>query len=114
MVSTERRAEAWLVNLTCPELDSVASEQLLGELDRLADEVGAGAVVLDMSKISFLQSTALGALIAFRNRLKGLGGRVVLASPAPRIRRTLVITRLDVLFGLYDDVDQALIALVES
>jgi anti-sigma B factor antagonist len=111
MVSAELHEQTWIVRLTHPELDSVASEQLSQELGDLAEKVVAGPVVLDLSSVSFLQSTALGALITFRNRLKGLGGQVVLAGLAPRIRRAITVTRLDVLFGVYDDVDQALKAL---
>lgn len=111
IISAEFHAPTWIVRLTHPELDSVTSEQLSLELGELAERVGAASVVLDLSSVSFLQSTALGAMITFRNRLKGLGARVVLAGLAPRIRRAVAVTRLDVLFGVYDDVDQALKAL---
>jgi len=111
LVAADRQGNAWVVSVVHPELDSLTSQQLGAELQELVDQVASDPVVVDLSRVAFLQSIALGALITFRNRLKDRGTRVALAGPIPRIRRALAITRLDAIFNVYQDVPQALEAL---
>ncbi len=108
MFSADRREQTWVVSFTHSELDALVSQQLAEELQNLADRVGGAPVVLDMTRVSFLQSEALGALVAFRNQLKDRGAAVAVAGPSPPIRRALHITRLDVIFDVYTDLDEAL------
>jgi anti-sigma B factor antagonist len=108
MVSADRQEETWVVSFTHSELDALVSQQLAEELQSLAEKVGGESVVLNMAQVSFLQSEALGALVAFRNQLKDRGATVAVAGPTPPIRRALHITRLDVIFDVYPDLDEAL------
>jgi len=108
MVSADRQEDTWVVSFTHGELDALVSPRLAEELQNLAEKVGGESVVLDMARVSFLQSEALGALVAFRNQLKDRGAVVAVAGPSPPIRRALHITRLDVIFDVYPDLDEAL------
>ena len=108
MVSADRQEQTWVVSFIHGELDALVSQQLAEELQSLADKVGGEPVVLDMARVSFLQSEALGALVAFRNQLKDRGATVAVAGPTPPIRRALHITRLDVIFDVYPNLDEAL------
>jgi anti-anti-sigma factor len=81
-----------------------------GEIDLtkvpdLRDEIMAlptdRSVRLDLSAVSFLDSSGLGMLVLLRNRLAGCGAAVTLVDVQPQVRRVLDITGLAraLLFG---------------
>lgn len=76
------------------------------EVGRLLEEVirdGARDVVVDMSEVTFLDSTTISALIAARNLVRPLGGTVSLVCPDPNIVRVFRATTLDRLFAIHSD-----------
>jgi len=90
---------------------------LAGEIDLYnADEVRtalaaaiagkATRIVVDMSAVEFVDSTALGVLIE-ANSKAGPGG-LRLAAPQVSTRRTLQVSGLDRRLRVHDDVDDAL------
>jgi len=96
--------------------------RLVGELDLYnAAQVGAGLaeacaetperVVVDLSEVEFIDSTALGVLIETRTKLNNRGG-LLLAAPGLETRRALQISGLDKLFTVHDTVEDALSAKV--
>ncbi|MGH3003706.1 MAG: STAS domain-containing protein, partial [Gaiellaceae bacterium] len=76
--------------------------QALGEL--LAG--GPSRIVIDMSEVNFVDSTALGVLIEARSKL----GRseLLLAEPQLETRRTLQVSGLDRHLPVHDSVAAAL------
>ena len=94
--------------------------RLAGELDlyiaRTLREVLFGAaddapqrLVVDLSEVAFIDSTALGVLIETRARLANRRA-FILAAPGVETRRALEVSGLDRHFSLHETVDQALIA----
>jgi anti-sigma B factor antagonist len=90
--------------------------RLAGELDLYnADDIrralaaaineGAGRIVVDMSEVDFVDSTALGVLIEARSKL-GRNG-LLLAAPQFETRRTLEVSGLDRHLPVHDSVDGA-------
>ena len=68
-------------------------------------------VVVDLSEVEFIDSTALGVLIETRTKLNNRGG-LLLAAPGLETRRALQISGLDKLFIVHDTVEDALSAKV--
>lgn len=66
-------------------------------------------VVLDLSEVDFIDSTALGALIEARAALPG-GNGLLLAAPNRETRRALQVSGLDRHLPVHDTVDAALAA----
>lgn len=66
-------------------------------------------VIIDLSRVEFMDSTALGVLIEARTKLENHSG-FLLASPAAETRRALEISGLDRHFGMHDTLDAALTA----
>ncbi len=60
-------------------------------------------VVLDMGKTNYIDSSAIGWLIASQREFKARGGMLVLHSVAPRIRQMLDILKLGQLVPIVDD-----------
>ncbi|WP_426508734.1 STAS domain-containing protein [Dactylosporangium sp. McL0621] len=76
------------------ELDLDTAPSLLtavvGELD-----AGAGEVVVDLTHLSFIDSSGLGTLVGCWRRAKSAGAKLVVAHPNEDVRVTLEITGLD-------------------
>jgi anti-sigma B factor antagonist len=73
------------------EIDVATVEQLRSALAE-AIAAGPGAVVVDMSGLSFIDSTGLGALIFGFQRARDAGIPFRLARPAPGVRQILVVS----------------------
>lgn len=69
-------------------------------------EGGADAIVLDMSQVEFIDSSALGALIGAIKKMGPLG-RIAIAQASPTIERLLKLTRMDKVFPIHATVDSA-------
>lgn len=59
---------------------------------------GADPIEIDLSRVTYLDSTVLHELIALRARRKD--GTITLAAPNPNIRRIFELTHLDQLFQI--------------
>ena len=68
---------------------------------------GAERVVVDMSAVTFVDSTAMGLLIEARSRMTDRAA-FVLAGPGMETRRALQVSGLDRHFAIADSVDDAL------
>jgi anti-sigma B factor antagonist len=68
---------------------------------------GPERVIVDLSEVEFIDSTALGALIEARAMLPNRNG-FILAAPRMETRRTLQISGLDRHFSVRETVSEAL------
>lgn len=82
------------------------SERLSWELET-ASTAGQKAVVLNLAGINYMSSRGLRAL-TLAQRLAGEHDmKMVLAQPNPIMREILAISRYDLVFDLFDTVDDA-------
>lgn len=74
----------------------------------LVDAIDAGARVLivDLSAVTFMDSTALGVLIGIRRTLK-LGSRLAIVCTEPDVLKIFEISGLDAVFQIYPTFDEA-------
>lgn len=72
-----------------------------------AIEAGETRIICDLGQTDFICSDALGVLITAYLKARGRGGFVKLANPQERLREVLETTRLDHLFEVYCNVEQA-------
>lgn len=63
--------------------------------------------VIDMGKVTFMDSASIGALMDFYRKTKNVGGRIHLAAVQPRIDTLLAIAKAKSLFGIYAGVSDA-------
>jgi anti-sigma B factor antagonist len=89
---------------------------LEGELDLAAapllrarvDEYDGGALVLDLRRVTFIDSAVLKELLRARSELAARDVRLVLVGVPPPVRRLLDLTRTSELFQDAPDVETAL------
>jgi len=93
----------WVVQVK-GEVDVYTAPELDAELTRLA-EAGRFNVVVDLSRVDFLDSTGLGVLVKALKRTRENGGSLVVVATADRITKVFRITGLDAAIPLYASVD---------
>jgi anti-sigma B factor antagonist len=93
-------------------LVSVAGEldlHTVPELEReMGDADGAGPVVVELSECTFIDSTAVGVLVAARRRFGARGASLAIVATSAEIRRTFELTGLDREFSFYPSLASAL------
>jgi len=72
-----------------------------------ASERGDHRLIVDLSKVDFLDSTGLGAMIGAQRRAKEFDGDVRLVAKEGQILRLLRITGLMKVFAVYATLDDA-------
>jgi anti-sigma B factor antagonist len=83
--------------------------QIIGnQMFGLVDEDGRKRIVLDFSNVEYLSSAALGKLITMDKKVKAAKGKLRLCSIRPEIYEVFEITRLNKIFDIKPDQDQAL------
>jgi anti-sigma B factor antagonist len=78
--------------------------------EKLVELVGEGLydVVVDMTKVEFLDSTGLGVLVGGLKRVRSHDGSLALVCSQERILKIFRITGLTKVFPIYDTLDEAL------
>lgn len=80
------------------------------QLRTLAQEAlaAAAAILVDLSRTEFLDSSAIGILVNLANRAREAGGEMGLVNVPPPIYEVLSLIRLDNFFIFYPSIDDAL------
>ena len=99
-------------------LDDCAIVTAVGEVDKhtavgLGNAVKLGLrscphLILDMTSVTFIDSTGLGALVSARRQAYEVGGNLSLVSPPAAVCRILGRTQLERSFPIYPSLGQAL------
>ena len=109
VTGVERNGSSVVVKVA-GELDLYNAHALREALLDCCDEAPERLVV-DLSEVKFIDSTALGVLIEARTRMPNRRG-FLLAAPGLETRRALEISGLDRHFVVHDSLDEALSAAV--
>jgi anti-sigma B factor antagonist len=67
-----------------------------------------GHVIIDFSKINYIDSTGIGELVGYLGRFRDFRRELILVNPSERIRKLLQVARLAELFPTYESVDEAI------
>ncbi|WP_298462274.1 STAS domain-containing protein [uncultured Cellulomonas sp.] len=91
------------------QLDVAGAAPLRRELVRLAD-ADVSDVLVDLTAVTFIDSTGVGVLVGGLKRFRGTGGRLELVVDDARVLRVLRIAGLLRTFTIHASVEQALAA----
>ena len=109
VLGVETVGEACVVKLG-GELDLYNAPQVRDALTKACAD-SPSRVVVDLSEVEFIDSTALGVLIEARTKLDNRRA-FLLAAPGLETRRALEISGLDRHFNVHQSVSEALLAKV--
>lgn len=107
-VTTEQREDVTLVTLG-GELDIYTVASFRQDLDQV--DPAATPLVIDLTDVTLLDSSGLGALVSLLNRARAGQGKLGLICPHRRLRRVFEITGLRRAFVFGDDLDSVCEAL---
>lgn len=88
-------------------LGSGASEELANLMDGLLKK-GIKAVVLNLEKIDYIDSTGIGELVGYLSKFDDASKKIVLLKPKERILKLLKITQLDKVFKIFYEEGEAI------
>ncbi|MFN5744483.1 MAG: STAS domain-containing protein [Methylococcaceae bacterium] len=106
-LSTELKDGKTIIRLSEERLDAHNSGEFRDKILALLDG-GGKHVIVDLSAVSFIDSSGLGALLSgYKNATLG-SGSFVLACLQPRVMSMFELTRLHRVFEIFPTVDDAL------
>lgn len=88
------------------DIDLHTAPELRNQLDTQRKD-GAVWIVVDLSGVEFLDSSALGMLVGAHHELVAAGGGLKIACPKPHVQKVFRITRLAEVVPIFESVDGA-------
>jgi anti-sigma B factor antagonist len=108
LVSTvERKERGGVVVTPVGELDAYTAPELREQLHGLAGDENVDVLVIDLRRVTFLDSSALGVLVGALRRMRERDRQLRLVEPRPAVHRIFEITLLDRAFTFVGDVEDA-------
>ncbi len=89
------------------ELDVESSQEMKNEVRKQISSE-APNVVIDLTNVSYVDSSGLGTLIALQKDARFNGGSLSIVGASQQIRRVMKMTNLDKLFELYDNLNEVI------
>lgn len=90
------------------ELDLQVADTFRYQLERHLSTRGVKNLVLNLSRVSFIDSSGLGVILGRYRRLKAAGGEVAIVGPPPPVYRLLELAGLPKLVRFYASEEEAL------
>lgn len=106
-ISTETREEHTVMKLLEERLDAHNSGELRDRILGLL-EVGGQRLIIDLSGVSFIDSSGLGALLSGYKNANLRSGSFVLVGLQPRVQSMFELTRLHRVFEIFPTLEGAL------
>lgn len=89
------------------DFDGYAKENLT-DIQKFIDESKQGTILLfDFSKLNYLNSYAIGHLVAWHNHVSKSGGKIVIAGTNKNVEDIFAILGIGNLFKIYPDLGAA-------
>lgn len=85
------------------ELDLDSADEVRDSLAAAAKGTGCRYLHVDVSRLTFIDSYALGALVSARNSAAAAGVTLTLVDPSQPVRKAIQVTGLADVFGLPPD-----------
>ena len=104
-----RQEDDYTIVQIAGEIDVYSAPQLRDCLASLA-ESGQHRLLIDLEKVEFLDSTALGVLVGGLKRARAEGGSMALVCTQERLLKIFRITGLTKVFQIHDSVASAIAA----
>ncbi len=106
--SLRRRDEVPVLDVV-GEIDIYTTPQFKEAVSAAIDE-NKPAIIINMTQVTYMDSSGFGTLLSATKRLRPLDGALYLTGCNDSIQRMLQITRLNTIFGVYATEDEALAA----
>jgi len=103
-VEIEKKKSYLIVSLN-GEFDIESSQTLKGEVRKNLTS-GNPNIVIDLTKVNYVDSSGLGTLIALQKDARFNGGSLSIVGASEQIKRVMKMTNLDKLFDFYTSINE--------
>ncbi len=104
-LETQTRDDALIIRVMANRIDAAGAIDFKDSI-AAAIKDGPDRVILDLSTVSFLDSSGLGAVVAVM-KLLGAKRKLELASLMPNVKKVFRLTRMDKIFTIHANTDDA-------
>jgi stage II sporulation protein AA (anti-sigma F factor antagonist) len=107
-----RQGDVLVAVIEEPEIDYTNCGGIREQLLDAAREDGIGRVLLDLESVSFMDSKAIGALVAVHKEVqKRTGTPLVLCGLHPYVKKVISVVTLNTIFEVFENRKKALSAI---
>jgi anti-sigma B factor antagonist len=82
-----------------PEIIEAVNDEIINKIKLCA---------VDISNVRYINSSGIGVLITILTKFRNKDGEVVLVNPSDHVKKLLVITKLNAIFTIVDNVEEAI------
>jgi anti-sigma B factor antagonist len=90
------------------EIDVTNSTEFKNRILEEFVEKGKSNIIVDMSNVGYMDSSALGTIISLYKNCRMNGGGLAIAGLVDSVRRLFSITALDKVIPIYETIDDAI------
>lgn len=86
-------------------LDSIRGNELRREVSHIVTN-GADILLLDMKKVTFIDSSGLGAIVSVMQMVRNAKGKLFVCSIGDQVKMLFQLTKVDRIFQIFADQDE--------
>ena len=106
MQVTEKQSNDILLYSVNGDIDINSSPDIRDSFEKTIAKK-AMKIVINLSGVSYIDSSGLATLVEMLKKTRSYGGKLRLSSLAPKVKSLFEITKLEKLFEIYDNEDEA-------
>lgn len=95
-----------LISVSGRLIEKSQADGLIKEFEDLNDN-GKKKYLMDLAALDYVNSTGLNLLIGMFTQARNAGGELVIGGISPKVKKLMVMTKLDSIFKIYDSADEA-------
>ena len=107
------RADVTVLKLNGRLMDKSEASALLNEVEELVSD-GARNLLIDLSKLDYMNSSGLNVLVSILTKARNEGGEVVIANVSAKMNELFIITKLNTVFTVVEDMESGLAQLTSA
>lgn len=90
------------------EFDMVIADEFKKNVDSFLDSHLAKYLLVDLSEVTFIDSSGLGAILGRYKKIEHLKGKMVIAGPQPQVKKILEVSGITRVIDIYQDKKSAI------
>jgi len=105
-INVEQKNDISIYRVT-GDVDINTSPEIKGSLDKAIQEK-RNKIVINLKEVSYVDSSGLATFVEILKNLRVYGGKIKLTNLSPKVKGLFEITRLDKLFDIVDEEQDAI------
>lgn len=96
-----------VISLKGDLIDKPQANEMLSEIEKKISS-SSNQFILDMCELKYINSSGLGVLISILTKVRKAGGEVLIAGVTKKVNELLIITKLNGVFNVSENVEDAI------